>query len=116
MEINYSWFDMVYYLTEKIDKKTQMETIKRILNAFLNDNPEVGFINSMVGLILFLLCYCTETQAFYLFNQLYKEILPSYLYPNQFKKFAKDIEGDVKYMMELLKYSLIYFTFTKGLI
>lgn len=35
---------MVYYITEKIDKKTQMETIKRIIEAFLKSNPEIGFI------------------------------------------------------------------------
>jgi hypothetical protein len=34
---------MIHYLTEKIDKKLQMEAIKRVTEAFLLSHPEIGF-------------------------------------------------------------------------
>lgn len=40
---------MVHALTEKIDKKTQMEIVKRVLEAFLSQNPKVGFSKVIIG-------------------------------------------------------------------
>jgi hypothetical protein len=43
LKLNYSQFDMVHALTEKIDKKTQQEMVRRVLEAFLSQNPKIGF-------------------------------------------------------------------------
>jgi hypothetical protein len=34
---------MEHVLTEKIDKKTLMEVVRRVVEAFLSSNPRVGF-------------------------------------------------------------------------
>jgi hypothetical protein len=42
MGLNYSWFDMLAILTEKVDKKVVQETVRRVLHGVLS-TTEVGF-------------------------------------------------------------------------
>lgn len=31
LNFNYSWFDMLYYMTEKVEKKEQQEIVRKVI-------------------------------------------------------------------------------------
>jgi hypothetical protein len=85
LNLNFSWFDMIYYLTEAVDNQVLLNTCKKVISSFLTHNPEVGFTKEMIHLALYLLSYCSESTAYYLFSILYSLVVPEYLYPAKFK-------------------------------
>ena len=51
--------------------------------------------------------YCSEETTFYLFSLIYKFVVPTYLYPNEYKKNSNLIDKDIDHILEILKYKLI---------
>jgi len=49
----------------------------------------------MIPLLLFLLSFCSENTAYYLFSTIYSMIVPEYLYPTKYKLNGGLIDEDI---------------------
>jgi hypothetical protein len=57
----------------------------------------------MIHIVIYLLSYCAESTAYFLFSTLYNTVVPEYLYPGKFKLHSSFIDEDIKFILELLK-------------
>lgn len=55
---NYSLREFLYIVIK--DERALNESIMKVIKAFLNTMPEVGFSNDLVMIIVFLLCFGNE--------------------------------------------------------
>ncbi|KAL4511890.1 hypothetical protein ABPG72_012735 [Tetrahymena utriculariae] len=83
-----------------------MRPVNNILLAFVYIKPEVGYSVYMKNLIVFLLFFMEESQAYFCFLKLFTEIMPEKIWPNNCNKQV--LQKRVKEMSSLtLKFNCV---------
>jgi hypothetical protein len=58
----------------------------------------------MVYLVLYLLAYCSELTAYFIFSRIYNSIIPDYLYNSEIKGRISLVQEDINFVLEILQF------------
>lgn len=105
VDYNYSFAEILFYLTKGIQAQHIQAAIQQVLTGFLYHHAkDIGFSPEIVHLSIFLLCFCSAPKALKILLKVYEDIIPTIFYPKLIKNIQFSLkEKQISLMIQILR-------------
>ncbi|KAL4476488.1 hypothetical protein ABPG74_010221 [Tetrahymena malaccensis] len=119
IKYNYSFCEVLHYLQGDMSNEIISQEVYNIMVRFLfkvinlikryfkylkcmqKQFPEVGYTREYLKILTFLMCFCTQQEAYYIFTNIIYYVIPPPLYPKEAKKNKMEtVEKYLQYIID----------------
>lgn len=98
---NYSFCEFLYQAQQDVQYGKMEQEVYNILVRFLFKHPEIGYTKEYLKLLTFLMCFCNQQEAFFIFSNTIYYVIPPPLYPVEaMKNKMESVEQYIKYLID----------------
>ncbi|EAR88217.3 hypothetical protein TTHERM_00022770 (macronuclear) [Tetrahymena thermophila SB210] len=101
IKYNYSFCEVLFCLQGDMSNEIISQEIYNIMVRFLFKFPEVGYTREYLKILTFLMCFCTQQEAYFIFTNIIYYVIPPPLYPKEAKKNKMEtVEKYLQYIID----------------